>query len=434
MSHRREDAVPARAVERSKRLAAPEFPGLFLTMKMNGETCVMIRKLNKSEHGRTRTLWEMIFTEDSKEFLDYYYTVKTGENEIYVVEENNQIRAMLQLNPFEMAAEDFEGKTNYIVGVATEEAYRGRGFMAKLLKESLLDMHAAGHPFTFLMPAAEAIYKPHGFRFVYEQKRCRIAGKGAGLPEGVYMEKAEEHDCLEIAAFAAAYLKDGYQVYAKRTERYYRMLLAEQKSENGGILLLRKEKKLIGCVHFAEEGDYMEIREPLIADGYKELLGSIVYALTNDAKREIACQAYEPEMLSPQYAVWKEECGKPIIMVRVVNLKSFFGCFRAKEDFETVILVKDELLEENSGLWNVSGQRGAALKAEKQQEDMLMEAAEVSGAEGEEVAAEVLASCLSGYRTQKQAEEEETCSLPEAFEELLAKTELWETVFLNEVV
>ena len=95
----------------------------------------MIRKLEQAEHKKTRKLWEEIFCEDSKKFLDYYYSVKTKENEIFIIEEDGDIRAMLQLNPYEMVMPGGIKKTNYIVGVATEKAYRGRKFMARLLRK-----------------------------------------------------------------------------------------------------------------------------------------------------------------------------------------------------------------------------------------------------------------------------------------------------------
>ena len=46
----------------------------------------ILKKLKPEERGLTRTLWEQVFTEDTKEFLDYYYTEKTKNNEIYVIE------------------------------------------------------------------------------------------------------------------------------------------------------------------------------------------------------------------------------------------------------------------------------------------------------------------------------------------------------------
>lgn len=63
-----------------------------------------LRKLRQEEHWKTRNIWERIFTEDTPEFLDYYYSVKTAENQIYVIEDENTICAMLQLNPYQIQA------------------------------------------------------------------------------------------------------------------------------------------------------------------------------------------------------------------------------------------------------------------------------------------------------------------------------------------
>ena len=118
---------------------------------------MVLRKLQKEEHGKTRRLWEQIFTEDTQKFLDYYYSVKTKENEIYVIEEDGAIRSMLHLNPYKMQIGCKTVESHYIVAVATEETYRKRGYMAKLLKKAMEDMRENGEAFTFLMPAAEAI-------------------------------------------------------------------------------------------------------------------------------------------------------------------------------------------------------------------------------------------------------------------------------------
>ena len=41
---------------------------------------MIIRKLEQSEHIATRKLWEEIFPEDTKAFLDYYYYIKAAKN------------------------------------------------------------------------------------------------------------------------------------------------------------------------------------------------------------------------------------------------------------------------------------------------------------------------------------------------------------------
>ena len=99
-----------------------------------------VRMLKNEEHGRTRKLWERVFAEDTRQFLDYYYTVKTKDNEIYVIEQDKEICSMIQLNPYPMWIGGKEFLTHYIIAVATEERFRRKGFMVSLLRTTLKKM------------------------------------------------------------------------------------------------------------------------------------------------------------------------------------------------------------------------------------------------------------------------------------------------------
>lgn len=280
----------------------------------NMKIVVEPRKLEKQEHGTTRKLWEEIFKEDTKEFLDYYYSVKTLENEIYVIEEDNRIVSMLHLNPYQMRVGNEIFKAHYIVAVATDEQYRKRGYMAKLLNYTMQIMQERGEPFTFLMPAAEAIYKPFGFEFVYEQKRGPVTGK-VYEESGIAFVMAEKEDCQAIADFANEYLKE-YDVVTWRDASYYKTLLAEQASENGGILLAKEGEKIVGVFCFAR-GNRIEIREPLCSK--KEILQNAIYHLTGNETQEIFCTGYGNET-------------KPMIMAKVLQ-PEFEDVFKKYEVF-----------------------------------------------------------------------------------------------------
>ena len=132
-----------------------------------------IEKLEVSQHLDTRKLYEEVFSKDEKSFVDYYYQEKTKDNIIYVVRENDDIQAMLHLNPYTLMVNGIEKESYYIVAVATRKEYRGRRYMAGLLREALLDMYQAGVTFTYLMPAAEAIYLPHDFRTMLRRRNWR---------------------------------------------------------------------------------------------------------------------------------------------------------------------------------------------------------------------------------------------------------------------
>ena len=279
-----------------------------------------VRKLRQEEHIRTRRLWEEIFTEDTPEFLDYYYSVKANDNEIYVIEDNGEIVSMLHLNPYEMRVQDKIYHTNYIVAVATDERYRKRGLMRQLLNHAMQIMADRGEPFTFLMPADEAIYKPFGFEFIYEQKREKVSGKKCEDNTLEIMEASLEH-CQVIADFANELLKT-YDVVTWRDADYYKMILAEQVSENGGILVAKQDGKIQGVFCYAKEADF-EIREPLFYD--KAVLQHAIYHLTGNETDCILCTGYGSEE------------SKPIIMAKVLNPEFDFDLKNAKVFLNEVV-------------------------------------------------------------------------------------------------
>lgn len=264
-----------------------------------------MRKLSQEEHVKTRELWEEIFTEDTPEFLDYYYSVKAKENEIYVIEDGDKIVSMLHLNPYEMRIADKIYQTHYIVAVATDEKYRKQGLMRQLLNHAMQVMSDRGELFTFLMPAAEAIYKPFGFEFIYEQKQGRIAGRRYE-DASLVIEYAEASDCNAIADFANQVLQE-YNVVTWRTDSYYQILLSELASEDGGILLAKRNGQIEGVVCYVYgcgKKENLIIREPLFCN--KEDLQHAIYQLTGNETEEIRCIGYGEET-------------KPMIMAKVLN-------------------------------------------------------------------------------------------------------------------
>lgn len=289
-------------------------------VRNNRKKYMKIRRLRQEEHIRTRRLWEKIFTEDTQEFLDYYYSVKTNDNEIYVMEDNGEIVSMLHLNPYQMRVKDKIFKTHYIVAVATDERYRHQGLMRQLLNHTMQIMTERGEPFTFLMPANEAIYKPFGFKFVYEQKREKVSGKKCDNNTVEMMEASPEH-CQAIADFANEMLKN-YDVVTWRDEDYYKMILAEQISENGGILVAKRDEKIQGVFCYAKEADF-EIREPLFYD--KAVLQHAIYHLTGNETDCVLCTGYGSEE------------SKPIIMAKVLNSEFDFDLKNAKVFLNEVV-------------------------------------------------------------------------------------------------
>lgn len=355
---------------------------------------IEFRKLEANEYPKTRALWEDIFVEDTKAFLDYYYQIKVAENEIYGAVEDNEIRAMLHLNPYPLSINGTEQNSHYIVAVATDTNYRKKGLMASLLKRSMQSMYDRGEGFTFLMPAAEAIYRPFDFRFVYAQ--AQMKKKKTVMADQVIPLKARPEDCQELARFATAYLKKRYGIYAIRDEHYYETVLAELQSEKGHMELFREKTdagKILGCFLSGGE-EVLEVREPMVLPKWQNKIG---YEFSYSVK-------------------------KPMIMARILHLETLMRCAKVREDMQCEIGIWDPLLEGNNGTFHIYGKKKAFVSIEKQTEV------------GETISIAALTSFLFGYQTLERSLAEEHDNLSEKSKEELGKIIPFSPIYLNEIV
>lgn len=128
----------------------------------------MMRKIlllkTPEEQERTKALYREIFPEDTEEFLDFYY--KERPKRILAMEEEGQIIAMLHLNPFLLSFFGKEITASYIYAVATKKEKRRQGIMGELLRYAFQLLKEEGEAFCILIPVAESIYSPYGFRTV----------------------------------------------------------------------------------------------------------------------------------------------------------------------------------------------------------------------------------------------------------------------------
>lgn len=336
---------------------------------------MILRKLETSENQLTRGLYEEVFSEDSKAFVDYYYTEKAKENTIYVIEEEGRIVSMLHLNPYKLSVNGMEKDADYIVAVATKEEYRRRGYMAQLLCRALEEMYAAGQTFTFLMPAAESIYLPHDFRTVYEQERryYREDDKDT-TSDGLLYSPAKDCDCEELAEWANKELSLRYQVFAKRDRAYYSRLIREYASDGGKLMLARTEGKITDCRIFVPDEEDMK--------------------------------------------------EKPKIMVRIVDVRRMLMSVQVKSLMAVCFQITDPIVEANNRVVVITGTEFSGI--------MLMDS-KPENSEGT-ITVAALASLLFGAKTVDEVCGEEGVAMSDRMREEMEKIVPLAHIYLNEVV
>ena len=323
------------------------------------------------ENQRARKLYEEIFDEDNPAFVDYYFRVKAAENEIFVVEnEKQEILATLHLNPYKMMFCGEKAKTNYIVAVATRADCRHQGMMRSLLQASLQEMYRREETFTWLMPAAEAIYRPFGFRFIYEKNKMTVTANVLRRAEtdenwqihsdqevsgDIFCEEAKKEDLAELACFAEKQLSKLAEVYTVHDIAYFEQRMQEVECEGGSLILIRKEKEI--CGYFLALKKDREAWEIVVEDAVQKKAFPAVLHWFGASEEKCTFTAF-PQIWE-QYA---QSENVPAIMGRIVHLECFVCCLKIKKEQEWKIRLTDSLIPENNGYFIIkTGIEGGSL-------------------------------------------------------------------------
>ncbi|MEF9999238.1 MAG: GNAT family N-acetyltransferase [Lachnospiraceae bacterium] len=377
--------------------------------KIKGIT-MEIRKLRREEHSQTKALWKTVFEEDTEEFLEYYYNVKTLENEIYVSEDHHHICAMLHLNPYQLQIGESQNQGNYIVAVATQQKYRKQGIMASLLKVAMNEMYRRKEPFTFLMPAAEAIYRPFDFRFIYQQGQAIVKGKKTRDNDEIQIRMATKEDSRMLANFANEWLEKRYQIYVRRNQHYYDALLGELQSEDGGIALVYQNSEFIGQAACVKENGY-QVREPMFCKEDIHALPYVVDYITKGDTTKIPCIGYG------------QEVTKPMIMGRIIHAETCLRFLEVREALCCCFTIEDSILEQNTQTFMIQGDaRGITVTKVVR-----------SKSQGE-ISIAALTSFIFGDKTLEELECEEGISLSSHLQREFAKIIPFSRIYLNEIV
>lgn len=315
-----------------------------------------IRYLKQQEKQNTRKMYEAIFSEDSKEFVDYYYQWKIKDNDILVMEDEKGYEVMMHFNPYMLWVNGAAMKVPYIVAVATRPDCRRQGKMQQVMKHALQDLQKSHCPFTFLLPADPAYYRGQGFVFAPEpaadQRKPQKLLKAAQTAE-VEKQKREEAMALEgmardnvwnyfslkrndiakmqqAAETTNAILSEQYNMYVQRDKGYYERLIEETASEQGEVLLIEAEEKCVGVLAYGKE-EQADIKEFLLFQQYQR------------QRKEICDRIFGGDG-------WKEE--EMQMMFRITDLQALQGMLKGEPE-SLKVSVTDELVEENNGIWQI---------------------------------------------------------------------------------
>lgn len=278
---------------------------------------------DKTRKNEVYRLWQQAF-HDPEAFAEYYFAQVYPNNRVMVAVESDRVCSMIHLNPYRWQW-NVNGETkklllHYIVGVATEEDQRRKGYMAACMRRVLQDLSEQGEPFTYLMPAKEEYYEP--FRYVTLKRR-----------ELRRYEENRKIDGEEIGGISMIGTPE-------RTEEYLRRLEMETACEGGEILRL-EPNGYCACVPEKRENETVLVILQLVAQ-------------TKCQKQEQLYQQVLPYL-------WKQYGNLPVeymvsqpMMIRITDLVQFVELLPYEgERLIRDCRVTDPICERNQGSYRI---------------------------------------------------------------------------------
>lgn len=265
-----------------------------------------------------KNLWRRAFS-DKEQYIDYYFQNKAGISRIYTDKENGTLVSMAFFTPYTVRLFQKRVTAYYIVGVATEEKYRGAHRMTRLLQDAMTELKDS---LLFLCPENPAVYTSLGFQPIYWQTPLLIGPDYHAEPlHGTICRWESLKNKQAVIDFANTVLaQEMFDLYIERSVMYYNQVAAELRALNGNLLTICDDTGNISAIVnlICEEGQY-EITELITRPEYGAgIMSLLLKNLPTDSMKiddsHFLSQLYRTDIVC-------EHSKKPYIMCKMPQNK-----------------------------------------------------------------------------------------------------------------
>lgn len=318
-----------------------------------------IRKASASDAEEVKALWAYCFEKPSDPFFQWYFQELYTPETVLLGEEKGQAACDLHRRPYRMSVRGASFDTDYIVGVATHPACRGRGYASELLRGAFHMAANEGKPFVLLMPSAASYYLPMGFGFfVHQWERKSSPEHLAPLGKKAFACRVLTgvEGWQDLASVYDAYTK-GRNGFTLRDEASWRSHI-EGQLKDGYIALVYDEKGPAGYLFYSLNDRSMIVTEMAFANesGRKGL-----YAFMAGHRGSMdECIWYEP-LDDTSFRYWEDGAEHtyiknrsfPYMLSRLTDpVTAFDGLSCGKGlDGSIAFQLVDSFLPDNSGIY-----------------------------------------------------------------------------------
>lgn len=257
--------------------------------------------------------------DDSPEYINNFFKQYYSKRNTRCIVDNGDLVSALYLVIKRLVFSEKILRTFFLVGVATKEKYRKKGYLKKLIRLTLDDLALMNTPFVMLYPNKREVYEKLGFVTVSQ------VGKYFAKYDGIDAKNriATEEDVFEI--FNKTNQKA--QIYQYRNEKDIRKIMARWAVENIVPRIFERDGKVC-YVAYSDKEIEEAIGDLSVLNGVKEFDGIEFIDYFGDS---------EPYVMA--------RVVSPICLLRNLNYKKVTANFSVK--------IVDDLYPEKESFFNI---------------------------------------------------------------------------------
>lgn len=327
---------------------------------------MQVRRAKKSDEKSIEALWDYCFEKRGEPFFDWYFNGICDIKDVLIGEESGKAACNLHCRPYKIRLRNEIFNVDYLVGLATHPAARGKGYAKEIIRSALRLACKKGQAITILMPSDASIYYPLGFGFyAFQWERSARPEDLKKISERAFktqtIEDTKEWKTLDF--IYRTYTKD-FEGCTVRDEKAWKNRIEGQLQE-GYIAIMYDEENPCGYIFYAIVENSIICSEIAFTNEYGRR-GIYAYMASHIGQVE-KCTWYEP-ISDTSYLYWNDGAEHkyienrtfPFMMMRIndpVMAIDGLSCNPLLEGSLSFI-VTDPFLSENNGIYHLRARNG----------------------------------------------------------------------------
>ena len=204
---------------------------------------------NSEEMQQVRELYDKTFN-DTKEYIEFLFKNIVPDKDLEIIAGfiDNKLISMMFLRKKKLLSSGQRVDSCLIYGVVTDEEYRNKGYMRRLMECALSYCGSMNISFLYLTPVNPKIYESMGFVLAREEKKIPLMDVECEN-ENYVVEKVcldEEHYayCEKMSDFSIMVESLNRGITAEKDVLYFTRRLMQAHEEKAGIYVIRDRNKV----------------------------------------------------------------------------------------------------------------------------------------------------------------------------------------------